>query len=178
MTSVPRRTLLPFVVVPALAALAVTGVGIVQAALPAHATPPTNVPSSSAQATPSSLGARLPAVAATPARIPGLGTRAAARIPVSSSQVIVVSGADNPSRTVTVALWRRTPAGAWQRAGGPWVGHIGRRGWGKTRVNDGRSPVGVFTLTEAGGTSPAPVGTRWARGEGTVLPSYCQVSCL
>jgi L,D-peptidoglycan transpeptidase YkuD (ErfK/YbiS/YcfS/YnhG family) len=74
--------------------------------------------------------------------------------------VIVVSGADNPARTVTVALWRRSPAGVWQRAGGPWAGHIGRSGWGKTRVNDGRSPIGLFTLTEAGGTAPAPAGTR------------------
>jgi L,D-peptidoglycan transpeptidase YkuD (ErfK/YbiS/YcfS/YnhG family) len=140
------------VVVPAIAALAVTDVGIAQAAHSAKETP--------VQA--ASLAASTPVVVgpAEPARIPGLGAGTWARIPSTSSQVIVVSGADNPARTVTVALWRRSPTGAWQRTGGPWAGHIGRNGWGKTRVNDGRSPIGVFSLTEAGGTSPAPAGTR------------------
>jgi L,D-peptidoglycan transpeptidase YkuD (ErfK/YbiS/YcfS/YnhG family) len=135
------------VVAPAIAVLAVTDVGNAPAAPPVQAV---------------SVAERTPVVAvpAEPSRIPGLGARTSARIPASSSQVIVVSGADNPARTVTVALWRRSPAGAWQRAGGPWAGHIGRSGWGKTRVNDGRSPIGLFTLTEAGGTSPAPAGTR------------------
>ena len=146
------RTFVAVVVVPAIAALAVTDVGTARAAHAAHET--------SVQA--SSVAVRTPAVAgpAEPTRIPGLGAGTWARIPTSSSQVIVVSGADNPARTVTVSIWRRSPTGAWQRTGGPWAGHIGRSGWGKTRVNDGRSPIGVFTLTEAGGTLPAPAGTR------------------
>ena len=154
MRSLHARSLVTMVIAPAFAALAVAGVGIVQAARPAGATPAQVSASSVAQRTPVTAGRLVPS------RVPGLGARAATLIPSSSSEIIVVSGADNPARTVTVALWQRSASGSWERTGGPWHGHIGWAGWGKKRVNDGRSPIGVFTLTEAGGTLPAPAGTR------------------
>ncbi len=72
-------------------------------------------------------------------------------------QVLVVSGPDLHSITVTATAWERTGTG-WQSVG-TWAGNSAKGGWGKTRRNDHRSPVGMYGLTAAGGYFPDP-GTR------------------
>ncbi|MEU3948779.1 L,D-transpeptidase family protein [Streptomyces sp. NPDC029526] len=91
-------------------------------------------------------------------RLPGLGPRTLAQIPGDSGQVVVVTGRGKDSSRSEVVLHRRTAAG-W-RAGPAWPAHNALRGWTDDhRMGDLRSPIGVFTLSDAGGRLPDP-GTR------------------
>lgn len=97
-------------------------------------------------------------VRAAPARIPGLGPATLARIPGTAGQVVVVTGRDRDSPLSTVVLYRRTADG-WQ-PGPAWPAHNALRGWSAHHTGgDLRSPLGVFTLSDAGGRRPDP-GTR------------------
>jgi len=97
-----------------------------------------------------------------PAALPGLGPRTRAQIPDSSRQVVVVTGRARDANRSEVVLYSRTPAG-W-RAGTPWPARNAQKGWTENHVlGDLRSPIGVFTLTDAGGLLPDP---------GTRLPYY------
>ena len=90
--------------------------------------------------------------------IPGVGNRLYRRIPVDAAQVVAVYGEGRDSPDSTVVLYTRHGAD-WHRVGG-WPAHNGRDGWTTDhRMGDDRSPVGVFTLSDAGGVLPAP-GTR------------------
>ncbi|MBO1417128.1 L,D-transpeptidase family protein [Streptomyces sp. FH025] len=90
------------------------------------------------------------------AAIPGLGASFTARIPAETTQVVVASGQGKDTDRNTVTLWTRTPEGRWL-AGETWQGHNGKNGW-TTDHNEGdlRSPIGVFSLTDAGGRKSDP----------------------
>ncbi|MET8545703.1 L,D-transpeptidase family protein [Kitasatospora sp. NPDC004799] len=90
------------------------------------------------------------------AAIPGLGAAFTAKIPAETTQVVVASGQDKNTDKNTVTLWTRTPEGRWL-AGETWQGHNGKSGW-TTDHNEGdlRSPIGVFSLTDAGGRKADP----------------------
>ncbi|MGW0338098.1 hypothetical protein ACWD0J_41040 [Streptomyces sp. NPDC003011] len=97
-------------------------------------------------------------VAAAPRRLPGLGPQTLAEVPSRTRQAVVVTGRGKNSSTSTVVLYERTPAG-WQ-AGESWPAHNALKGWtDHHRLGDLRSPVGVYTLTAAGGLLRDP-GTR------------------
>lgn len=88
-------------------------------------------------------------------RIPGVGDTLRSRIPAASGQVVVVYGEGVNSADATVVLYTRR-GGGWERAR-QWAGHNGKRGWTvRHRQDDKRSPVGVFTLSDAGGVLPDP----------------------
>ncbi|MEH0542195.1 L,D-transpeptidase family protein [Streptomyces sp. B21-105] len=105
-------------------------------------------------------------------RIPGVGNRLRRRMPAHTRQVVVVYGDGRDSADSKVVLYaRRGPN--WVRVRG-WPGHNGKKGWTLGhRAGDNRSPVGVFTLTDAGGVladpgsrlpytrSPAFAAPRW-----------------
>ncbi|MEW9515885.1 hypothetical protein [Streptomyces tubercidicus] len=88
-------------------------------------------------------------------RIPEVGAALHARIPAASRQVVAVYGAGVNSADATVALYDKG-ANGWDRKGS-WDAHNGRRGWTVNHhEGDKRSPVGVFTLTDAGGVLADP----------------------
>lgn len=92
----------------------------------------------------------------------GVGPRMRAAIPQGTSQVLVVTGDTASSTSVTIQLFHRS--GRSWAAGTVWRGHSGARGWTTDhREGDLRSPVGVFTLSDAGGRLPDP---------GTQLPYH------
>ncbi|WP_328975211.1 L,D-transpeptidase family protein [Streptomyces canus] len=90
-----------------------------------------------------------------PTRIPGVGDRLQRRIPAASRQVVAVYGDGKDSADATVVLYTRHGS-AWDRVRG-WPAHNGKRGWTTGHhEGDKRSPVGVFTLSDAGGVLPDP----------------------
>ncbi|WP_308271672.1 L,D-transpeptidase family protein [Kitasatospora sp. SUK 42] len=90
------------------------------------------------------------------AAIPGLGAAFTAKIPAETTQVVVATGQGKDTDRNAVVLWTRTPEGRWL-AGETWQGHNGKNGW-TTDHNEGdlRSPIGVFSLTDAGGRNSDP----------------------
>jgi len=91
--------------------------------------------------------------APTPA-LPGTAPRWMAQV-AGRNQVIVVSGDSVTGTQNTVTLYDRTTTG-WQQRGS-WRGWNGRNGWAYApRTGRSLSPVGVFTLTAAGGYAPNP----------------------
>nr|WP_171395717.1 L,D-transpeptidase family protein [Streptomyces asoensis] len=102
-------------------------------------------------------GGTSPGAAATTG-VPGVGDRLRRRIPAVSRQVVAVYGDGKDSADATVVLYaRRGPV--WERVRS-WQGHNGKKGWtAEHHAGDNRSPVGVFTLTDAGGVLADP-GTR------------------
>ncbi|MEU5013038.1 hypothetical protein AB0G35_22605 [Streptomyces sp. NPDC021749] len=87
--------------------------------------------------------------------IPGIGAALRSRIPAGSGQVVAVYGKAADSADATVVLYEKGPKG-WDRKGS-WPAHNGRRGWTTDHhEDDKRSPVGVFTLTDAGGVLADP----------------------
>jgi L,D-peptidoglycan transpeptidase YkuD (ErfK/YbiS/YcfS/YnhG family) len=101
----------------------------------------------------------LPPAAAPPAPAPpGIGPAWAARIPLDTRQLLVVVGEGPDSDRGTASLWSRDDRGWLPNAA--WPAHNGHRGWtGDHHEGDLRSPVGVYSLTDAGGLLPDP-GTR------------------
>lgn len=94
------------------------------------------------------------------ARIPGVGGRLLGRVPADSRQVVAVYGDGRDSADSTVALYLKR-GGTWVKARG-WAAHNGKKGWTTDHhEGDDRSPVGVFSLSDAGGVLPDP---------GTALP--------
>lgn len=90
-----------------------------------------------------------------PARVPEVGDRLQRRIPADSRQVLVVYGDGRDSPDSTAVLFTRHGS-AWDRTRS-WPAHNGKRGWTTGhRLGDRRSPVGVFTLTAAGGVLDDP----------------------
>jgi L,D-peptidoglycan transpeptidase YkuD (ErfK/YbiS/YcfS/YnhG family) len=92
-------------------------------------------------------------------RLPGIGARLGAAIPANARQALVVVGQGPDSWMSSATLWSRDDHGNWH-PGQTWTAHNALRGWTSFhRVDDLRSPVGVFSLTAAGGLAPNP-GTR------------------
>ncbi|PWI13386.1 hypothetical protein DI272_04010 [Streptomyces sp. Act143] len=99
-----------------------------------------------------------------PQQLPGLGPKTWAKVPDDARQAVVVTGRGRNSPLSTVVLYERTGHG-WQE-GESWPAHNALRGWtDHHRVGDLRSPVGVFTLTDAGGRLRDP-GTRLPYDQG------------
>jgi len=93
-----------------------------------------------------------------PQQIPGLGPKTWAKIPADTRQAVVATGQGRDSSDSAVVLYERTAAG-WQ-AGARWPAHNALRGWTDHHLaGDLRSPIGVYTLTDAGGLLKDP-GTK------------------
>ncbi|MGW3493164.1 hypothetical protein [Streptomyces sp. NPDC001020] len=93
-----------------------------------------------------------------PSRVPGIGDWLHGQIPADSRQVVAVYGDDEDSPDSTIVLYAKRGT-IWSEAG-RWRGHNGRKGWTTDHHEDDlRSPVGVFTLSDAGGVLEDP-GTR------------------
>ncbi len=91
-----------------------------------------------------------------PSVIPGLGPRTRSAIPADSRQVLVASGRGKDSSTSLVTLWSRQRNGRWH-PGATWTGHNAKNGWTTDHhAGDLHSPIGVFTLHDAGGFDPDP----------------------
>ncbi len=104
-------------------------------------------------------GTARPSPSVAPSRIPGIGERLWQRIPLGARQVVVVYGDHKDSPDSTLVLYQKRGT-IWQRSGS-WPSHNGKRGWTTNhREGDERSPVGVFTLSDAGGFLEDP-GTRF-----------------
>ncbi|WP_016905731.1 L,D-transpeptidase family protein [Streptomyces xiaopingdaonensis] len=90
-----------------------------------------------------------------PRHVPGVGERYRAKIPRGSSQVVAVYGKGEDSAESTVRLFTRKGERWTQQES--WPAHNGRKGWAEDhREGDKRSPVGVFTLSDAGGVRSDP----------------------
>ncbi|EST37036.1 hypothetical protein N566_15180 [Streptomycetaceae bacterium MP113-05] len=85
------------------------------------------------------------------------------QIPQRTGQIVVVYGEGRDSARSRVELWTRQDGSGSHHTWSldeRWQGHNGKRGWTTDHhQGDKRSPAGVFTLTDAGGVSPAPSGT-------------------
>ncbi|MEU7056018.1 L,D-transpeptidase family protein [Streptomyces sp. NPDC046197] len=107
-----------------------------------------------------------------PPHLPGVGDLLWREVPADTGQVVVVYGGDRDSSDSTLALYERR-GDAWERLGN-WAAHNGRRGWAADhRAGDERTPVGVFTLSDAGGRLADP-GTRlsYTQDEGAFVSPY------
>ncbi|MDH6124375.1 L,D-transpeptidase family protein [Kitasatospora sp. GP82] len=90
------------------------------------------------------------------ASIPGLGPAFSAKIPQQTRQLVVASGKDRNASDTTVTLWTRTPDNRW-KPGTAWQGHNAYKGWTTDKhTDDLHSPIGVFSLTDAGGRKADP----------------------
>ncbi|WP_313954602.1 L,D-transpeptidase family protein [Frankia sp. EI5c] len=95
--------------------------------------------------------------------IPGVGDLMMSRIPAATRQVIVVTAADRSATVNRVVLWQRAGEDdPWTPFGAEISGRNGANGWTDDHVEgDLRSPIGVYSLTAAGGRYADP---------GTALP--------
>ncbi|MET8977422.1 hypothetical protein ABZX85_17550 [Streptomyces sp. NPDC004539] len=112
-------------------------------------------------------GTKQPAATRALTTVPDVGPSFQKRIPAASRQVVVVYGDGRNSPDATVVLYTKrgitqgvkqgiTQGGTWQKESS-WPAHNARKGWTTDHhENDGRSPVGVFTLTDAGGALKNP----------------------
>ncbi|WP_408907151.1 L,D-transpeptidase family protein [Streptomyces cavernicola] len=88
-------------------------------------------------------------------RLPDVGNALHSRIPEQARQALVVRGEGEDSPDSTVFLYEKHGK-TWDRTRS-WPAHNGKRGWtADHREGDKRSPVGVFTLSDAGGVLAAP----------------------
>lgn len=100
-----------------------------------------------------------PAASPQPTELPGLGAKTRAAVPATARQAFVVTGDSVDSNRSTAVLYTRDgPAGpGWRATLGPWPAHNALNGWtGEHWEGDLRSPIGVFTLTAAGGRLAPP----------------------
>ncbi|MGW4897411.1 L,D-transpeptidase family protein [Kitasatospora sp. NPDC004240] len=128
-----------------------------------HATAPVTAPASepapgsAAPSGPAAVTAGRPVPPELPRRLPGLGTKFLAAVPAQARQVLIVTGRGPDSSSSAAVLYTYDEAGDGWKAGPSWPTHNARRGWtADHRENDLRSPVGVFTLSDAGGRLPDP----------------------
>lgn len=113
-------------------------------------------PGASSSATTSAEGPAAP----TPSKTSGLPLRPAmlAKVPAGSRQALVVEGA-GPSSSLAMIRYYERPGTEWVEVAS-WKGHVGKAGWAvKHREGDLKTPVGVFTLSDAGGRLADP-GTK------------------
>jgi L,D-peptidoglycan transpeptidase YkuD (ErfK/YbiS/YcfS/YnhG family) len=109
-------------------------------------------------------GPATPSGTASPTTAPGalpLSPAMAAKVPATSRQVVLVEGAGPNSNRATVRLLQREAG--WTEKGS-WPAYVGKSGWSANhREGDLRTPIGVFTLSDAGGRLANP---------GTSLPYH------
>ncbi len=124
------------------------------------AVPPTAAPTGAATggarpgSTPGSTPGAAPGQTTAPRILP-LGPKTTAKVPAATTQVLVVSGAAPSSSVVAAELYERVD-GNWVRVK-RWNGHIGKKGWTARHVEgDLKTPVGTYTLSDAGGLLPDP----------------------
>ncbi|MCF0085163.1 L,D-peptidoglycan transpeptidase YkuD, ErfK/YbiS/YcfS/YnhG family [Streptomyces griseoaurantiacus] len=87
--------------------------------------------------------------------IPEVGDRLRGQIPAASRQVVAVYGEGRNATGSTIALYTKHGS-TWDRTR-VWQGHNGKKGWTTDHhEGDNRSPVGVFTLSDAGGVLADP----------------------
>ncbi|MER7755910.1 L,D-transpeptidase family protein [Kitasatospora sp. NPDC097643] len=121
------------------------------AAVPASTAQPDSSPSAAASPT---MAAR-PAPPELPRQLPGLGPQLLAAVPAGTRQALIVVG-DGPDSSTGRATLYRDDGDGWL-AGAGWPARNARRGWTTDhREGDLRTPVGVFTLSDAGGRMPDP----------------------
>ncbi|MEU5343119.1 L,D-transpeptidase family protein [Streptomyces sp. NPDC020766] len=97
--------------------------------------------------------------ASAPARLPGLGPRTLAEIPDNARQVLIVTGKGKNSPQSQVVLYQRSDDDGWA-VGQTWAAHNALKGWTDHHyAGDLHSPIGVFTLSDAGGLLADP-GTK------------------
>jgi L,D-peptidoglycan transpeptidase YkuD (ErfK/YbiS/YcfS/YnhG family) len=90
------------------------------------------------------------------AELPGLGASFRARIPSDTDQVLLVSGSGKDSAEATATLWTRAGDGLWT-PGAEWPAHNALKGWTDDHhLDDLRSPIGVYSLSDAGGLLADP----------------------
>lgn len=107
---------------------------------------------------------------AAPRQLPGVGPKMLARIPATTEQVVLVTGRGEDSPLSTLALYERTDDG-WEQTVS-WAAHNALKGWSDHHMaGDLRSPIGVYSLTDAGGLLKDP-GTKlsYDHGSGFVSP--------
>ena len=93
----------------------------------------------------------------TVAELPGLSASLRARIPAEAAQVLLVSGEGMNSADSTATLWTRTADGAGWESGAEWPAHNALKGWTVSHhLDDLRSPIGVYSLSDAGGLKADP----------------------
>lgn len=96
------------------------------------------------------------------AQVSGLGPRTAASVPTATSQIVVVRGDGPSSSAAGIEVYQRSGS-TWARTA-LWRGRVGAKGWTQDhREGDLRTPIGTFTLSDAGGLQPNP---------GSALPYY------
>jgi len=78
-------------------------------------------------------------------------------------QVITVQAATARSRLAVLRTWELQSDGRYVQVFGPFTAYVGKNGVGPTREGLGRTPDGVFTLTQAFGNQPS---------NGTTLPYF------
>jgi L,D-peptidoglycan transpeptidase YkuD (ErfK/YbiS/YcfS/YnhG family) len=69
-------------------------------------------------------------------------------------QVITVQAATSRSQVAVVRTWRLQSDGTYSQVFHPFVAYVGVHGVGATSEGLGRTPAGVFTLTQAFGNEP------------------------
>ncbi|NED75657.1 L,D-transpeptidase family protein [Streptomyces sp. SID9944] len=107
---------------------------------------------------PSGTARPSPSPTVKPVHVPGVGDRLWQRIPADTRQIVTVYGDGENSPDSTLVLYEKRGT-TWQRSGS-WPAHNGKRGWTTDHhEGDERSPVGVYTLSDAGGILDDP-GTR------------------
>lgn len=118
-----------------------------------------------------------PAVTAGPAHpvpVPGLGPETAAQIPAETSQVLVASGPDATSDSGQLSFFTFDDE-SWKKLKTFDI-HNGKKGWlADRREGDKTSPIGVFTLSDAGGYKQDP-GTKLPYTQNDRLPSSATVA--
>ncbi|MFF0183382.1 L,D-transpeptidase family protein [Streptomyces sp. NPDC005244] len=116
--------------------------------------------------------ARTSAPPADPTRIPDVGDRLQKKIPSDSRQVLAVYGEGKDSATSTAVLYTKSGKN-WKKTIS-WAAHNGKKGWTTDHhEDDKRSPVGVYTLSDAGGVLDDP-GARmpYTQSEDFQAPHY------
>ncbi|MFJ6569565.1 L,D-transpeptidase family protein [Streptomyces sp. NPDC091292] len=105
-------------------------------------------------------------------RIPEVGDRLQKQIPASARQVVAVYGEDADSADATVVLYTKKGS-TWEKTRS-WDGHNGKKGWTPDHhEGDKRSPVGVFSLSDAGGVLPDPgAALPYTESAGFQAPHY------
>ena len=103
-------------------------------------------------------GVVAPGTGTSDGRLPGVGPSMSAQIPADALQLVLVSGEATSSSSNVVTLWERaSPEAPWTRFGSTLLGHNGENGWTAAhREGDLASPVGVYSLTAAGGRLADP----------------------